>query len=172
MFGKSVRWVATVALAAVVVVMVGVLLVPRAFGLTPYVITSGSMRPTFEPGAVVLTRDVPQSHLRVGDIITYRTSSSVTTHRVTHRVVVEDAAGQAVLLKTQGDANNARDTEPVDSRNVLGKVRFAVPVVGYVVQAMRTPAGIVVLVILLALACSGGGRARRDSVLELAEVRS
>jgi signal peptidase len=161
MFGKSVRWVAGLVLTAVVVVMVGVLLVPRALGLTPYVVTSGSMRPTFDPGAVVLAKEVPQAELRVGDIVTFQTPHDVTTHRIVQRYTAQGDTSEALYFKTQGDANEDRDAEPVDYRNVLGEVRFAVGGVGYIIQTMTTPIGIATLAVLFAVVLFTGN-ARRD----------
>lgn len=161
MFARSVRWTAGLLLAAVVVVMVGVLLLPRAFGLTPYVVTSGSMRPTFEPGAVVLTKDVPAAELAAGDIVTFQTPVDVTTHRIVERRVVGEGAAAETTFETRGDANNASDTDRLDSRNVLGKVRYAVPGVGYLIELVRTPLGLGALVALFALAAFTGG-SRRD----------
>jgi signal peptidase len=158
MFGKMVRWVAGLVLAAVVVVMVGVLLVPRAFGLAPYVVTSGSMRPTFDPGAVVLAKDVPKDELRVNDIITFQTPHGVTTHRVVQRYTAQGDTSEALYLKTQGDANKTRDKEPVDSRNVLGEVRFAVAGLGYVVDFVRTPLGLGLVAALFGLVAFTGGK--------------
>lgn len=174
MFGKSVRWVAGLVLTAVVVVTVGVLLVPRAFGLAPYVVTSGSMRPTFDPGSVVLARDVPSDDLRVDDIITFQTPHGVTTHRIVQRYTTQSDGGEALYFKTQGDANQTRDREAVDCRNVLGEVRFAVGGLGYVVQLITTPAGIASLAALFGLVLFTGHKRqgqRREGAEQDAEQK-
>lgn len=171
MVATSIRWAAGLLLAAVVVALAGVLLVPRVFGLTPYVVTSGSMRPTFEPGAVVLTASVPEAELAVGDIVTFQTADGPTTHRIVEREGGSGGSG-AVLLTTQGDANDGRDQEPVDTRNVLGEVRFAVPATGYLLEWVRTPVGAGTLAALLAVVVLTGGRRASTETPAAVEARS
>jgi signal peptidase len=162
MFAKTVRWTAGLVLAVVAAAMVGTLLVPRAFGLTPYVVTSGSMRPSFDPGAVVLADDVADSTLQIGDVITFQTPDGVTTHRIVTCTTYTDATEPLLLLRTQGDANNAPDPEPVDARNVLGKVRVDVPAVGYLLERVREPVGIGSLLLLLGIVVFTGGGQRAE----------
>lgn len=143
------RRIATALLTALVVTFVTALLLPRAFGWSPYVVTSGSMEPSFGAGAVVLTEPIAHKTIEVDQVLTFRTRTGVTTHRV---VDVTERDATRTIMNTQGDANNAPDTEPVDSRNVLGEVRLALPYLGYLLAAVRTPAGLVILISLLAVA--------------------
>ena len=70
-------------------------------------VLSGSMRPTFSPGAVVITRSIPTSSIRPGDIILFVPPGD--TSQYAHRVTsVSGPAGRPVIT-TKGDANPAPD---------------------------------------------------------------
>jgi len=110
------------------------------FGVRPVVITSGSMEPTVSTGALVITRTVPAADLEVGDVVTVPTT---TGSRVTHRIVALDEAGSGVILTLRGDANPVPDAEPYPVSSA-DRMVVDVPLVGYVLSAMRSPAGLVV----------------------------
>lgn len=99
-------------LLVVVALAVGaVFLVPKALGLDVYVITTGSMAGTVDPGGIVVAERVPVADLAVGDVITYMPPpTSGVDHLVTHRIaeIGTDAAGLA-SYRTKGDANAGVD---------------------------------------------------------------
>jgi signal peptidase I len=70
-------------------------------------VLSGSMRPTFDPGSLILTRQVATSAVRPGDVIVIVPpgESSSYAHRVQ---TVTGPAGHPVVT-TKGDANPAPD---------------------------------------------------------------
>lgn len=145
---------AALGLLVLVAVVAGAL-----FGVRPVVITSGSMEPSVATGALVITRTVPAAELEVGDVVTVPTS---TGSRVTHRIVAVDDAGSGVILTLRGDANPVPDEElyPVSSAD---RLLVDVPLVGYVLSAMRSPAGLLVagaLTAALLLFLFSGGQGR------------
>jgi signal peptidase len=158
MFGKAIRWAAGVTLVSVSVVMLGVLVAPRLFGWTSYLVTSGSMSPTFDAGAVVVAAPVDPESLKVGDIVTYDISSGTTTHRIVERRVAHNPDATELAFTTRGDANEEADPSTLDPRNVVGKAKFAVPTLGYVVSIVRTPVGAGVIALLLVAFLLGGRR--------------
>ncbi|HWJ82691.1 MAG TPA: signal peptidase I [Nocardioides sp.] len=124
---KVVAWTAIVAVAAALVAAV---LVPRLYGATPYTVLTGSMRPHYPPGTLVVVKPVEPEDLRTGDVITYQLRSgrpTVVTHRVT--AVSTDLRGD-LTFTTQGDANDIPD-EPVRPVQVRGRLWYAVPYLGY-----------------------------------------
>lgn len=133
------RTVVNVVLAAVIAVSL-VLVVPGVLGLERYVITGGSMSPTYEVGTVVFEETVPVQQLAVGDVITYLPpAGSGVDHLVTHRlsaVTADPTTGQR-LYRTQGDANAAADpwtfrpTAPTQPRVVA-----ALPLLGWLFIAL------------------------------------
>jgi len=145
---------AALGLLVVVAVVAG-----AVFGVRPVVITSGSMEPAVSTGALVITRTVPAGDLEVGDVVTVPTA---TGSRVTHRIVAVDEAGAGVILTLRGDANPVPDAElyPASSAD---QMVVDVPLVGYVLSAMRSPAGLVVggaLTAALLLFLFSGGQGR------------
>lgn len=93
-------------------------------GWKPYVITSGSMAPSIQPGDVVLVDD-DTAPIPEGSVVTF---ADVTRggQTVTHRVVGQDGRG----LLTKGDANPDADPWPVEQSNVIGVGRLVIPRIG------------------------------------------
>lgn len=83
--------------------------------------------------------------MKVDDIITFREPGG---NLITHRVVdVVNEAG-AISFATKGDNNNMVDEERVQASSLLGKHAFYIPKVGYLMNAVRSPLGMLLLVIL------------------------
>lgn len=86
-----------------------------AIGIAPHfglyettTVLSGSMRPTFGPGDLLVLRPEPVSHVRVGQVITY--AIPVGDHHVeSHRVVWLRRGYGTTSVRTKGDANSAPD---------------------------------------------------------------
>ena len=75
---------------------------------------TGSMRPTFDEHAVVVTEPVRLADVRVGDIVVRRDAGLLIVHRV-----VRVEGGQLV---TRGDANPADDPGSVGDAQLAGRV--------------------------------------------------
>ncbi len=104
------------------------------FPVQPVVVISGSMRPALDVGDVVIVVKVPVEDIEPGDIIQFREAEGIAT---VHRVVeVQEVEGNTVFV-TKGDDNSAPDPEPVLSDNVVGKVIFNVPKVGWAAIAIK-----------------------------------
>jgi len=110
---------------------------PMPFGVGVAVVLSGSMEPTLGINDVIIVRET--GRYEVGDIVVYQGSKSL----IVHRIIAKD--GETII--TQGDANNAADA-PVKASAVKGKVIAHVPAVGLAVKVLKTPVGI--LLVLLA----------------------
>ncbi len=112
------------------------------------VVQSGSMEPAVNVGGVVIV--APAMSYAVGDIITF---GSDTAERipVTHRIVEKNQAGSSYTYLTKGDANEDVDSKPVRQREIIGKVIFDMPLVGYAINFARTPLGFLLLVGIPAL---------------------
>lgn len=136
------------------VVAIGILVIalPAAVGGMPLTILTGSMSPSMPPGTLVVVRPTPISDIRPGDVLTYQYESGKPT-LVTHRVVARavDTHSDAVTFVTQGDANPRPDDGEVLPVQVRGTVWFAVPLLGWVNQAMSGVRGWLVPAIAAAL---------------------
>ena len=115
------------------------LLAPR-FGWRVDAVFSGSMDPRLKVGGLVITRPVEAKDIKVGDTITFYSplDKKLTSHRVI--AVVEDSS---LHFRTKGDANEDPDPFIVPVQNVVGKVCFHIPYLGYVTQFVKTPLGFV-----------------------------
>ena len=122
-----------------------VALVRGTWMVTP--VLSGSMRPGFAVGGVVISERVPVDHLAVRDVIVFSRPGNP-SQQVVHRIVriVVGKSGQR-LINTQGDANTIRDPWTLTiSGNYAYKVRWSVPLLGYVAIAFQNHRGIALLV--------------------------
>lgn len=109
---------------------------PMPFGIGAAVVLSGSMEPELEINDVIIVRETDS--YEVGDIVVYQSGQTL----IVHRIIVKD--GETII--TQGDANNAADA-PIEICAVKGKVIARVPGLGPVVNALKTPAGILIMLI-------------------------
>lgn len=113
------------------------------------VVESGSMVPALPTGSVVLIK--PMSAYALGDIITFEGTLRDAKGQkvpVTHRLVDMRKEGGEDVYITKGDANKEPDTQKVLASQIIGKVLFSTPYVGYVVQAARTPYGFFAVVFI------------------------
>lgn len=117
-------------------VITGAVLIPRVGGATPYTVLTGSMRPTYPPGTLIVSRPVDARDIHIGDAITFQLKSGEATV-VTHRVIATRMGEDGKLeFLTQGDANNTQDKDPVRAVQVRGRLWYAVPYLGHVNSAL------------------------------------
>jgi len=98
-------------------------------GFTPTIIASGSMTPTLNPGDIAIVIATPAKTIKIGDIIQYRTANAEAP--IIHRVIDKYESGGTLWFITQGDANNAPD-DPINERQVMGKVITVIPQLGWI----------------------------------------
>jgi len=105
-------------------------------GYRIYVVHTGSMTPTLNPGDAVLDRPAPDS-VHSGEVITFAVHSgpdSVVTHRV--------ASVDGTTVKTKGDANRTVDPWTLHISQVVGSQLLALPHMGYLLVYLQHPQGI------------------------------
>lgn len=129
------RWtwhvVCLVLLALSAFVLIAGVFLPRLAGATPYTITTGSMKPSYPPGTLVIAKPVALENLKPGDAITYQLESG-RPQVVTHRIVGTATTLQGdPLFQTQGDANDTPDRNLVYPVQIKGKVWYHVPFMGH-----------------------------------------
>lgn len=148
---KLARTVGFVALIAVVAIFVATA-VPQAVGADhSYVVLSSSMSPTLQAGDVIFVTRVDPDDIEEGDIITFEPPSGhseASAERVTHRVVEVARRDGEKLFRTKGDANEVPDQELVPASNVIGVVRFSVPLIGYIISFGGSSTGVMLLVVI------------------------
>lgn len=107
-----------------------------------YIITSGSMEPVIATGSILHTHFIQAQKLKVGDIITYKEEGEFVTHRI------KEILHSPLRFRTKGDANNAHDNREVLGQDIIGRVEWSIPYLGYVLNFFRTPVGFVLFVFL------------------------
>ena len=124
-FQYLIRWSINLALAAALLLAAAVWL-PGLFHMKAYVVKSSSMEPAIKAGSVIYVSQYREEEtISPGDIVSFQTGDA----KVTHRVVAVDTEQGSVI--TKGDANKTRDSQPVTFDAIEGKVRFHIPVIGY-----------------------------------------
>lgn len=106
------------------------LFVAGVFKYRPVAILTYSMEPIFTRGDAVIVEkldDEEKNKLKKGDIIQYQLDKTVVVHRII-KVKKEDNKKVYIL---KGDNNNAKDPKPVYMEQIMGKVLFSIPKVGY-----------------------------------------
>jgi signal peptidase I len=119
--------------------LVGLGLLPRTGWYRPVTVLSGSMKPSFAPGDMVVVTPEPLRDVRVGQVISYRIP--VGDHHVqSHRVIKILRGGPHPVVRTKGDANNAPDPWTAKLKGTTAwRVRAVLPKVGYAVFWFRSP---------------------------------
>jgi len=115
--------------------------VPLA-GDTHYLtVHSGSMEPALPVGSVVVIKPVDPNKLQKDEIICFKLSNP---QSITHRII--DITDEGFV--TKGDANEDPDSFVVQKKNIIGKVVFTIPYVGYLNHFVKTPLGFTLFIIL------------------------
>lgn len=136
MLGAGISWVLLLIVAVLAIVVV---VVPAVTGSHPYTVLTGSMEPQYPPGTLVVVRDVDPAEIAIGDVITFQLRSGE-PQVVTHRVVgVQLAVDGETTFVTQGDANNTADLDPVRAVQVVGRLWYAVPYIGWINNVVTGP---------------------------------
>lgn len=112
-------------------------------------VLSGSMEPAIKTGDVIIVEPLkPEHQIAEGDVITFR-AADAPDMLITHRVVgIVSVNGEPAAYVTKGDSNDTVDLSPVSRSQIVGIQRWRVPYYGYLSDFMRTPQGVVSLVIV------------------------
>lgn len=113
-----------------VCILAAFLLLPRIFGLSPYIVLSGSMEPVIHTGSVVYIGEKEEVPVK-GDIMAYMAGDGMA---VVHRIagVTEDG----YIMK--GDANEVQDAAAVSREQFIGEHKFSIPELGYLLAKIES----------------------------------
>lgn len=113
------------------------------------IVLSGSMEPAIKTGSIVVVK--PAKVYEIGDTVTFGedTREKVpTTHRIVEMHVV---SGESRYI-TRGDANGGNDGKEITEDEIIGKVLFSIPYLGFILDIARKPIGFAFLIGIPALA--------------------
>ncbi len=120
---------------------------PSVGGYQMYIVMSGSMSPAVKTGSIVIVKPMDPEEIKLRDIITFRgeiEGENITTHRV-----VEIDNNAEISFKTKGDANEVEDPMPVSGNQLIGRVVYSIPHVGYAFYFARSRNGVIALLVIL-----------------------
>ena len=117
------------------IIVVGVIFIGLyIFGITPYVVLSGSMEPTIKTGSLCfINKHAKYEKIKEKDVIAFKKDGTLVTHRVYS--VTEEG------FETKGDNNDDKDGGLVTKSNFVGKNIFWIPKVGYGVKLVQSTKG-------------------------------
>lgn len=120
---------------------------PEIAGHYVLVVLSGSMFPRFNTGSAAFVKPVDAAEIKQGDIITFKgfAGSDLFT---THRVIGIKQSANGPVFTTKGDANHAKDPDPVPGKDLIGRVSFTVPCLGYFINFSQTKYGLLFFIIV------------------------
>lgn len=140
---KKINNIFQIIIIAIGVVMILIFLVPRIFGIVPFIVLSGSMEKEIKTGAIAyVDTKFKREEIKVGDIIAF----SIGDRQVTHRVI---AINDDNTFTTKGDANNTADMNNVKPENYRGKTIGSIPYVGYILKSIQTKFGYAIIILLV-----------------------
>lgn len=129
--------------------------IPMPFGYGAAVVLSGSMEPELSKDDLIFVKET--DNLEIGDVVVFQDSGTLIVHRVV------DINENFVL--TKGDANSGFDA-PVEKSSIKGKVVGSIPFVGFIINVLKSPLGIVSILILAFLLLELPYRGNDDSETE------
>lgn len=114
----------------IVVLFVIVSLTSGIFHYLAITIGSGSMSPNIQKGDIVIVKKINSQEikdLKEGDVLVFRYHDKIVVHRV-----IEIEKGESdYTFQTKGDHNNSKDSWIITERDLVGKVQFKIPFLGY-----------------------------------------
>ena len=166
-FFKIISWVLFVILLLIAIFLLyyyiaNKIYVSKGTGYEPkfsiYTIATGSMTPNINQfDAVINMRIDDPLDLKVGDVITFRSSSPTSVGMtITHRIkaITEDYEGN-ICFVTKGDANPVEDESCAKYSNVIGKVIIRIPGLGHIQRFLASGVGWLLCILIPALVIIG-----------------
>lgn len=132
--------------------IIGILLILlKCIGFKVLAIETGSMGKDYSVGSIVIVDASPPESIEAGDVISFVANEDLVV--VTHRVVKIDSENRCFY--TKGDENNVIDSVGVKFENLIGKVRYSIPFLGYTIIWAKTTGGKIFIASVLSLIAIG-----------------
>jgi signal peptidase I len=124
-------------LSVLALLLIGIL--PHTGRYRTLTVLSGSMKPSFSPGDLIVTTPKSPDSVQVGDVVVF--SIPVEDHRTeSHRVVEILRRKPTLVVRTRGDANGAADPWVADlGSSKVWTVSMSLPALGWPIHWLRTP---------------------------------
>ena len=106
-----------------------------------FTVVSGSMKPTYDIGDVLIAKEIKPENVKVGDTISYQgTVNSFKDKVVTHQVVGIEKVDGKYYFRTKGLANLVEDPI-VSADQVYGKVIYKSFIISFIYKIVSTNVG-------------------------------
>ncbi len=131
------------AISWVAVGIAGVLIVwffSGVFTYKPVLIAGRSMEPSIKIGDIAVGTKALSRDLKVGDVIIFVKERG----KIVHRIVKIEKTGEGLLFFTRGDANRVADSDPVREAQIIGKVAFVIPKLGWVAIGLKNLVNLII----------------------------
>ena len=119
------------AIPAILAILLIVMFVAGFLPYKPVAVVSNSMSPYFNRGDICIIKKITDykqiKELQEGDVVEYQQNNIFILHRIVD--IKETANGYK--YETKGDNNKDTDLLPVDENQVVGKVTYVVPYLGF-----------------------------------------
>lgn len=134
--------------------------IPSVFGYSMLIVASPSMTGAIEAGDAIIIKN--SDSYAVGDVITYFPEDE--SFSVTHRIVRMEGD----KFYTKGDANQSEDSDPVLIEQIVGKVAVKLDKVGYFIEWLKSPVGIIfaatfIVLLIMIIVIEDKRRGKTDS---------
>lgn len=102
-------------------------------GIRMFSVATGSMKPVYEVGDVLISKEIEPEEIKVGDDIVYRgKKSSFSGKIITHRVIsINKQEDGNYKIVTKGIANQQEDPE-INQTQVYGRIIYKVKILSYI----------------------------------------
>lgn len=112
-------------------------------GYRSFLVQSGSMEPSIMIGDIVVTHQQPQYYKN--EVVTFLNKDQ---RIVTHRIIDVLTQDNQTKFITKGDANRSEDEDQITPEQIIGKVVFIIPKLGFFVAFAKSLPGLIILVIV------------------------
>lgn len=112
-------------------------------GYRSFLVQSGSMEPSIMIGDIVVTHQQPQYYKN--EVVTFLNKDQ---RIVTHRIIDVLTQDNQTKFITKGDANRSEDEDQITPEQIIGKVVFVIPKLGFFVAFAKSLPGLIILVIV------------------------
>jgi len=144
---KKRKIIASIILIVLSAIILHSIIIPAMQGNLHFLIVlSGSMEPSIHTGDIVVSSKVDIKDLKEGDVITFRYEGE--KNCITHRITKIMNTEFGMFFKTKGDANEDEDARLVKDSEIIGKVVFVIPYLGYLPVFVKTPLGYITLIVI------------------------
>lgn len=109
-------------------------------GYRSFLVQSGSMEPAIMTGDIIVIKS--QSSYILNDVVSFNTENRI----VTHRIVSKEFKPDGVQYSTKGDANRSQDFDTITLSQIIGKVVFVIPKLGFLVAFSKSLPGFLLLI--------------------------